>query len=68
LNAVADDWNVAGRYRSHDAMLADADLDVVDICSPPQFHLEQAVAAFEDGSDVLMEKPMVASIEEASNW
>ena len=33
--AVAEDWDITGRYQSHDAMLADTDLDVVDICSPP---------------------------------
>jgi predicted dehydrogenase len=66
LESVTEDWDVDA-YRSIEEMLAGTDLDVVDICSPPEFHLEQAVAAFEDGADVLMEKPMVGSVDEADD-
>jgi predicted dehydrogenase len=65
LAAVVENWDIESTYESAEEMLADTDLDVVDICSPPQFHLEQAVLAFNGGHDVVMEKPMVGSIEDA---
>jgi predicted dehydrogenase len=34
------------------------DVDVVDICSPPRFHVEIAVVAAEAGKHVLTEKPI----------
>lgn len=39
--------------------------DVVSVCSPPQFHLEQTKALVDCGIPVLLEKPLVASVEEA---
>ena len=41
-----------------DAMLADADLDVVVICSPTGHHAEHAIAALEAGKHVVIEKPI----------
>lgn len=40
-------------------------LDAVSICTPDDSHLEYIVKAFERGKHVLVEKPMVASLEEA---
>lgn len=65
LTRVTENWDIESVYASAEEMLADADLDVVDICSPPMFHLDQAALAFNSGHDVVMEKPMVDSIEDA---
>ncbi|WP_343551527.1 Gfo/Idh/MocA family oxidoreductase [Pantoea sp.] len=52
-------------YRDHHAMLADgADIDVVDVCTPPYVHAENTIAALQAGKHVLCEKPMAASLEE----
>jgi predicted dehydrogenase len=51
-------------YDSADALLAEADVDFVDICTPPASHaplIERALAA---GRHVLCEKPLVCSAEE----
>lgn len=37
---------------------------IVNVCSPPQFHLEQAREALSAGAHVLLEKPAVARPEE----
>ena len=42
-----------------------SDLDCVYISSPHAFHAEQAIAALDLGCDVLLEKPMVMSSDEA---
>ena len=38
---------------------------VVSICTPPQVHAEQVCQAVDAGADVLVEKPIAASVEEA---
>jgi predicted dehydrogenase len=45
-----------------DEVLRRDDIDVVDLCTPPSLHLDQAVAALEAGKDVICEKPLVASL------
>lgn len=44
-------------------MLASADIDVVDICTPTHLHEEHVVAAARSGRDILCEKPMALTIE-----
>jgi predicted dehydrogenase len=46
------------RYDRFDALLADPDIDLVDICSPPDQHEPMAVAALKAGKHVLVEKPI----------
>jgi myo-inositol 2-dehydrogenase / D-chiro-inositol 1-dehydrogenase len=47
-------------------LLSDPDVDVVAICSPPQFHADQIVAAMEAGKKaVLCEKPLATTASEA---
>ena len=41
------------------------DIDVVDICTPPQFHAEIALAAIEAGKHVFCEKPITNDPAEA---
>jgi predicted dehydrogenase len=45
-------------YGDYARMLADDVVDVVDICTPPWLHAEQAVAAARAGKHVLLEKPI----------
>lgn len=43
-------------------VLADPDVDVVDLCTPPALHLEQIAAALAAGKHVVCEKPLVGSL------
>jgi predicted dehydrogenase len=45
-------------YRVFAEILADPDVDVVDICTPTSLHPTQAVAALKAGKHVLCEKPL----------
>lgn len=47
------------------ALIEDGGLDVVDICTPPNLHEAVAVAASEAGANVLCEKPLARTPEEA---
>lgn len=51
-------------YPSVAAMLGEAELDAVSICTPPAGHLETAVQALRAGVAVLCEKPMARTVEE----
>jgi len=48
-----------------DAALADARIDLVDVCLPPHLHGPVAIRALEAGKHVVCEKPLVTSLEEA---
>ena len=61
-------WNVEGVrcYRRHKELLdAEKDLDAVSICTYNATHAECAIAALEHGINVLLEKPMCVTTEEA---
>jgi len=53
-------------YQSYEEMLTDESVDVIDICSPNPFHVDQAVAAANAGKDLILEKPIALNWEEAS--
>ena len=47
------------------AMIARSDVDLVDICTPGDTHMEIAVAALDAGKHVLCEKPLANTVAEA---
>ena len=56
----------AGRWcERYDDVLAMADVDVVDICTPPRLHAPMAVAALAAGKAVICEKPMSSDLAAA---
>jgi predicted dehydrogenase len=44
-------------YRSFAELIADRELDVIDICTPPNLHAEMIIAAMQAGKHVICEKP-----------
>lgn len=53
------------KYKELDDLLADPQIDVVDLCLPPALHAEAAVAAFAAGKHVFCEKPIALTTDEA---
>jgi predicted dehydrogenase len=51
-------------YDSHKAILDDPEIDLVSICTPPYCHAEIAIDFLNAGKNVIVEKPMAASLEE----
>ena len=49
----------------YQAVLADASVDIVDICLPPHLHFDACMAALEAGKTVVCEKPLVPSLAQA---
>lgn len=52
-------------YDRPEEMFARDDIQLVSICTPPFTHAELAIAAMRAGKNVLVEKPMAASLAEA---
>ena len=52
-------------YRQFEELLADPNVDIVDICTPTALHPEQAIAALKAGKHVLCEKPVAQNSAEA---
>ena len=49
-------------YDDYDKLLADANVDIVSVCSPAGAHVAQGVAAARAGKHLLMEKPMCVDL------
>ncbi len=62
-DAVAGEFDLKA-YPSVAAMMAEAELDAVSICTPPNGHRETAVQALQAGVAVLCEKPMARTVDE----
>jgi predicted dehydrogenase len=45
-------------YTDFGAMLADTEIDAIDICTPPSLHANLAIQAADAGKHVLLEKPI----------
>jgi predicted dehydrogenase len=52
-------------YAELDALLADPEIDLVDVCTPTAQHPSQAIAALRAGKHVLVEKPIALRAEDA---
>ncbi|MCK1711123.1 MULTISPECIES: Gfo/Idh/MocA family oxidoreductase [unclassified Bradyrhizobium] len=55
--AFASRHQIPRVYRSFAEAIADRELDVIDICTPPNLHAEMIVASMQAGKHVICEKP-----------
>ena len=55
----------ARTYTDATALLDDPEVDAVYIATPHELHATQAIAAFERGKDVLLEKPMALTLDDS---
>jgi predicted dehydrogenase len=52
-------------FPSADRLIAEADVDVIDLCLPSFLHAQYAVSALKAGRHVLCEKPMALNVPDA---
>lgn len=62
--AAAEKWGIEKYYGSVEEMLADADIDAVDICTWNAAHVPVSIAAAKAGKHVMCEKPAAMTVEE----
>jgi len=60
---VVDLGDIA-KYPKLDELMADPDVDMVDVCLPPPFHAQAAIAASKAGKHVLCEKAIALKAED----
>ncbi len=57
-------FNISRYYTDSSEMLGREEVNMVDICTPPQTHLALSIQAIEAGCHVLVEKPVALSLGE----
>ncbi len=65
VQSKAKKWGVQKIYTDYNALLADPEIQAVEILTPQQSHKEIAVAALKAGKHVSVQKPMALSSAEA---
>lgn len=63
--STAEFWGIPKYYTSLSELTKRSNINLVDICTPPQAHADLAVQAMKSGFDVLIEKPMTMTVEDA---
>ncbi len=53
------------KFRTIEEMVADPDIDLIDVCNPTHLHPETAIAALKAGKHVLVEKAIALTTAEA---
>lgn len=64
--AFADEFGIAHAHASYEALVEDADVDIVYIATPHSRHFEDAALALQAGKHVLIEKPVTLDADEAT--
>lgn len=64
LNQVGDSHGIDVRYDDYEAMLKDANIDLIHINTPLQLHADQVVMALEAGKHVGCTIPMATSVDD----
>jgi UDP-N-acetylglucosamine 3-dehydrogenase len=62
--SVAREFGIPKSYSDLAEMIQKENLDIVDICTPPQAHAPLAIEAMEKGCHVLLEKPMALKVSD----
>lgn len=58
LAKTAAQFGVTKTYAKPEDLIADPDIDIVDVCTPNMYHTPLTVAALEAGKHVICEKPL----------
>jgi predicted dehydrogenase len=61
----ADEFGIANRHASYEALVADPDVDVIYVATPHPMHRDNAILALRAGKHVLVEKPFTMNAAEA---
>jgi UDP-N-acetylglucosamine 3-dehydrogenase len=64
VQRVERDFGVPLATTDYREVVAHPDVDIVSVATPDYLHVEQSVAALENGKHVMVEKPMARTVEE----
>jgi len=63
--STAEIWRIPNYYKSLSELIELGNIDLIDICTPPQTHASLAVQAMKAGINVMIEKPMTMTLKDA---
>jgi len=63
-SAAASRYAIPLHTSDYRTLLANEDIQVIDICTPPQSHAQIAIEAVGAGKDVILEKPLAMNLRE----
>lgn len=68
IYSLAERYGLEGfkLYDDYKKAISEVDCDLVDICMPNFLHHDVALAAFKNGRDVIVEKPLATTVEDAA--
>ena len=64
LQRRASEWQIGKSYTDYRQLLADPEVDAVEVITPHHLHAEMGVAALEAGKHVSIQKPMAITVAE----
>lgn len=69
VNALAERYNFTGytAYTDYKEAIASCECDLVDVCMPNFLHHDVTINALERGRDVICEKPLATTVEDAQD-
>ncbi len=62
---AAEKWKIPSYYTDFSKMIKSEDLSAISVCTPPQFHADQAIECLEADCHVVVEKPFTVTTKEA---
>jgi len=62
---IKNEWGFLNSETDIDNILANKDIDVIDICTPNIYHFETVMKSLESNKNIYCEKPLVISTEES---
>ena len=65
LERRASEWGVERAYSDYRQLLADSNVDAVEVITPHDLHAEMCIAALQAGKHVSVQKPMAMNLTEA---
>src|SRR5208283_353513 len=65
VQKFAHKWGYESHYTDWRRLIADPEIDIIDIASPNDTHSEIAVTAAQAGKTILCEKPLARNLKEA---
>ena len=61
---IKNDWGFLYSETDIEKILDNSEIDVIDICTPNNFHFDTIIKALDAGKNIYCEKPLVISVEQ----
>lgn len=67
LNKIGDKYNISNRYTNIEEMIVKEKINIIDVATPPQTHLDILKIANKYGVEVIIQKPLIVDINELND-